>query len=637
MRKPKNLVIAAALLPFAATTAWALHRVWPPAVDDASARIPPREARSRPAAVNGVLGQQRRLTLHLAVELEQPGHEKPLAVTLEGDWVTTLVAARDGERDVACEVVGARVSGRGVAQASASDVEALAQRLSRRFWVTYRADGAVLRVHFPRGLAPSDQNLLQMIVTETELMRPATDAPQWTAMERDGAGSYLAVYQRPLDDPGQLVKRKVKYVDIDGTGEPTHSLAVEISASEWRFTLDAAGVVTALEGMDRLRISMPMAPMNSDGSAPSASHLDIRADVHLSDARAGNAPDLVGSLERARQDVKSAPVGTHAGDREQAIAARDQRLLEGHTATALLTSARARAQDALLPARLAALFRRQPDAIAAGIEVVRASGGRALVTNALASAGTAPALGALSTLAHDQGAPRQARVDALNALIGLAHPSSSEIGVATDLLDDPDREVRRTARMVCGALAFAMRVSNPTTQAAIEQALLARYPGATASERADLLDGLGNSGGTTAFAAAERALGDDHADVRRAAVSALRRVDGAVADRKLAEVLPADRDERVRMAAIDAAGVRWPDRRTTVPRRADDPLVLSLLRAASADRSEAVRAGAVGLLRRHQDTGLEIPTALAHIAAHDPSPGVRRLASELLASAPAPR
>src|SRR5215510_13798619 len=137
MRKSKNLVIMAALLPFAATTAWALHRVWPPASDDASARIPPSETRSHPAAVDGGLGQQRRLTLHLALELEQPGHERPLAVTLEGDWVTTLVAAHNGERDVACEVIGARVSGSGVAQVSATDVEALAQRLSHRFWVTY--------------------------------------------------------------------------------------------------------------------------------------------------------------------------------------------------------------------------------------------------------------------------------------------------------------------------------------------------------------------------------------------------------------------------------------------------------------------------------------------------------------------
>ena len=120
MRKSKNLIIAAALLPFAATTAWALHRVWPPAGDHASARIHPSEALSGTATVNDVLGQQRRLSLRLAMEMEQPGHKEPLAVTLEGDWVTTLVAARDGEHDVACEVVGARVSGRGVAQVSAT-------------------------------------------------------------------------------------------------------------------------------------------------------------------------------------------------------------------------------------------------------------------------------------------------------------------------------------------------------------------------------------------------------------------------------------------------------------------------------------------------------------------------------------
>lgn len=578
-----------------------------------------------------VLGRQRRFALRFETRIEHPGDKAPLTVNVTGDWVTTLTSAREGEQDVACQIVGARLSGTGVAQASHKEIEALAQRLSRRFWVTYRNDGAALRVHFPKDMAKSDRNLLEMIVTETEVVRPAADEPQWTAIERDGAGTYLAVYQRLPHRPVQLVKRKLQYLHMDGAGTPAHTLAIKPLASEWRIFLDDAGEVTGIEGSEHLRISMPMAPATA---TKDMSHLDIGSDVHLSNPRTDTAPELIGSLERALSTVDTAPLGTQAWDSEETVAARDRRLLEGTSTKALIESAKAGNADPLLPARLAALFRQRPEAINLGATLVRENHGYDIqaLTNALAAAGTPPAIEALGGLARDRAITRQSRIDALNALIGLRTPIPSAVRIATDLLDDSDPEVRRAARMVAGAVAHALRTTDPEAQQSIERALIARYPGATAPEQADLLEGLGNSGSSMILATAEAALRSGHTEVRAAAAHALRRIDDPAVDRLLAAVITGDQNERVRAKAVSAAEVRWPEQSSAPPRPAGDPLVASIIHAAIFDAAESVRARAIGVLRRRQEPSQDIQAALTKVAEQDPSPGVRRLAREALAA-----
>src|SRR4051812_5097642 len=80
---------------------------------------------------------------------------------------------------------------------------------------------------------------------------------------------------------------------------------------------------------------------------------------------------------------------------------------------------------------------RQPEAIAAGVAQVRASGGRKQITDALANAGTPPALSALSALAHDPAAPLKARVDALTAFVMVSSPSIEAMRASMDLLRQP--------------------------------------------------------------------------------------------------------------------------------------------------------------------------------------------------------
>src|SRR6185437_689380 len=153
-------------------------------------------------------GDQLRWSLDFRVRLEQ-GAARPVEIHLAGEWVSTVSAVRSGEYDAQLQLANARFAGDAAAGAPAPALEDLRRRLSRPFWATYHEDGGLLAVHFFKDVAPNDRNLLQMIATQIQLVRPETQRSFWTVTERDGAGNYLAMYRR---DANEILKRKMKYI-----------------------------------------------------------------------------------------------------------------------------------------------------------------------------------------------------------------------------------------------------------------------------------------------------------------------------------------------------------------------------------------------------------------------------------------
>jgi hypothetical protein len=555
-------------------------------------------------------GQQQRWTLNFEVQLESPDSAPAVRFTLGGDWVCTVSATREGERDVAYEIADLRITSRDLA--SPAEVETLQLRLGRRFWVTYRNDGVALRVHFPRNLDPSDRNLLQMIVTATQWVRADKEQTNWTAVERDAAGSYLASYQR--NGLNQLIKRKLKYLEVNGAvgAQGPEGVQIQMDQSESRLDLTDAGELAAFDGSERMRLGMPMGQ---------GGWLEIRTATRLANLRVGKAAELAGSLELARAELVSGPIRTQEPDPAVARARRERRLLEGHTIQELFAAAKSHSEAPELPARLAALFSQQEQAIPAALAVIRESKGLKLMTDALAAAGTVPALDALSRLAHDSSSPVAVRVDALTAYVQVQHPSVAAMRVCRDLLTDREPLIRRAAQLTEGALARAGRSDHPAEAAALDEELLSLYAGTREPQtRVELLSALGNSVGPSVLSVLEAALSDALPQVRAAAARALRLAPSLPTDRLLASAITGDPDPTVRSAAIFAVGFR-----------SIVPFVEPLLRAAQRDDTEYVRGAAVALLRRNQEASPKIPKGLAWVAEHDPKPGVRRSAKEAVA------
>jgi len=96
-----------------------------------------------------------------------------------------------------------------------------------------------------------------------------------------------------------------------------------------------------------------------------AGQLTAITGTHLGDLRRSQAPELAGSLARALPGVLSSPVMTQKPDAGQLRDERDERLLDGRTTESLLAAAMVKDTEPMLSERLAALFRRRPEAAAA--------------------------------------------------------------------------------------------------------------------------------------------------------------------------------------------------------------------------------------------------------------------------------
>ena len=563
------------------------------------------------AANRAVPGEERRWALDFRTRLEQPGAARPAEVHFQADWISTVSAVRPGEYDAALQLANLRmVSNAGPAQAG--QVAELVRKLSRRYWATYRENGLLVALHFYQDTDPGDRNLLQMIATESQFVQAPADRASWTATERDGAGEYEAQYDRGT--AGEVTKRRLRYGHADA--EPGHradSVRIEVEESLFRFTLDGEGGTVALDGKSRVRIAV---------SAGRAGQIAAVTEIHLTGLRQAQSQEAIGSLARALPQVVSSPIRTHRADAEQVRARLDAQLLDGRSTESLLDAAFAKPNqpDQLLDDRLAALFRRRPEAAMAAVNRLRKSGPNSKITDALGAAGSPAAITALEAVAGDRSLAGPLRVDALSAFIPMQHPSIQAMRAPIAWWEDDDFAVASAARIASGSLAHAGRSTRQAEAESINAALVAHYQQARDTrERTELLAAMGNSAGKRVAGAIEGALKDPQAEVRRAAARALRLADGPEVEGLLAAAITSDQDAGVRSAALFAAGFR-----RTIGR----PLGEALLHAAKFDPAEEVRTGAISLMRRHADAVPQVAETLEWIARHDPLPGVRGLAQE---------
>ena len=560
-----------------------------------------------------VPGDQFRWTLDFKIRLEQSG-AKPVNVQLSGDWVSTISAVRPGAYDAELQLAGVRLNGDQTKTAPPAAMEDLRRRLERPFWATYRNDGAMAAVHFFKDMAPADRNLLQMIATELQVVQPDSQRGVWTVEERDGAGSYVAMYRR---DGGALIKRKLKYIYTDGVaGAPVNGMFVNVESSEMRFFLDADGAVRAAEGNNRVRMGVPLGE---------AEDMAASTEIRLSNARLAHAPDQAGSLARALSTVDTSAVVTQRLDPAEQQARSDDRLLEGRTTESLLSAAMSTAHgDSDLPIRLTALFRRRPEAIAQAERLLRKSGGQRLFDNALAAAGSPAAIETLGGLARDRALPEPLRIDALNAFAVVQHPSVEAMRIPVSLLDDANPRVIAAAELAAGTLAHAGRAEHPSEAEAIDAELIARYRKVQEPRQAcDFLAALGNSAGPATAPVIRGALRDTRPDVRGAAARALRLAHGEEIDHLLASIISSDRDAHVRADAILAASFRHP---------LSGAVGEALVTAARKDAADYVRSDAIGLLRQNPAASPHTAETLAWVSKHDVKPGIRQIAREALAA-----
>jgi len=552
------------------------------------------------------------LAMETRMQAATPDAAPATTIKLTGDWTVTVVGARADGYDAACEIRDPRVSGTGFGDVRPADIESLQERLSQRIWVTYQPDGAALRMHFPRDMQDDARNLLEMVVTETQLVQPEQPAPQWTATERDGAGAYLALYTRR---GSAIAKRKTAYVAADGA---VAALNLAVPDAQITFHLAANGDLVSAQGREVTSIDTHM-------GAPA---LRVEVRVQLSQIRLARDTALVGSLERSAAMLVEQPIVTQRLSDEDARARADDRLIQGASFDAVATAARSGRLDEPGRARLEALVRRRPADIASAVALARedASDGemaRAMLT-ALGRAGTPATQSALCRLAADRRAPLALRGESLKALVLPQHPTSATATALLAIADDTadQAELRRTALFVLGGVGRnGQSAGDGELVTAVGHWLLDRYASCQGDRCSDVMIALGNLATLEILPAVERALAGPDAGLRVDAARALRSIDDPAADRLIVATLAHDSAGQVRSAAIFAARSR-----------PVTPLADALAHAVTADPSEAVRVDAVNALAEHLGEARSIDEAMTAAARQDPKPAVRRIAQAALDS-----
>jgi hypothetical protein len=556
-------------------------------------------------------GDQSRWSLDFRASMEQsPAH--PIEIHIIGDWTSTVDAVRPGEYDTQLQLANIQFAGDAVKSAPASSIADLRARLSRPFWATFRSDGGLLSMHFYRDETPSDRNLLQMISTELQIVRPGSGRTSWTAEERDGAGEYSALYVMPA--PDRILKCKLKYIYTDGVaGARTDAVHMAVDQSDITFLLAPDGAVRQIDGANRIR--MDLAQNQSE-------KLAAVTEFHAGNLHSGHAPEAIGSLQRELPNVMDSPVVTQRLAAETVRIEADDRLLKGYTTEAILAAAFAKDAGAAPTDRLAALFRRRPEATSASVAMLMKEGPKRSVTNALGAAASPSAVAALSGLAHNSMLAETLRTDAIVALVQMQHPSLQAMHALTGLTSNSNPAVQSAARMIDGALSRAGRAEHPAEADAIDASLIVLYRNAhDIHERVELLGALGNSAGPSVVPVIEGAVHDSTTSIRAAGACALRLAPGSDIDRLLATVITSDTDGAVRADAIFAARFRHP-----LP----VPLADALLRAASTDATRFVRSDAISVLSQNPTASVRIPETLKRIARQDADAGVRHQAKEAL-------
>ena len=570
-------------------------------------------AATRAAAASRAAGEGRQLSwaVTLLARMQQPngpvgGHES--TTTVKGELVATISRVSEAGVEMAYELRHPQFEGVGFGDISATDRALVEQKLTPRFWVTQQADGAARALHFPRDMAADVRNLLALIVTEMQLVRPAQPSPQWTATERDGAGTYLVAYIQT--GPREITKRKLRYLAADGAGATT-AIEVKIEAAEARFGLDAEGRVTEATVRDRMRL----------GAGFGAQDLVAEMQLALSNLHVGEDPALVGSLARAGATVETSAVVTQAGDPSVLQARQDARLIKDVTLTQLLTALRTGDVQSQTRFQLAALFRQRSAEIPAALTFARAeaAGAGKVVVEALGEAGSPAAQDALGSLAVDPAVPEPLRVTAINAVMQIQRPAAATVAWLSRLLDAPEPSVKKQATFIIGAVGHAVIDADPEAGERVEADLLRRYRACRGAACDELLVGLGNLGTAGVEPTVAEALRDPSASVRARAVQSLRRMKHPDVDRLITTAMTGDSDPAVRSAAVDAA-----------LSRPLGPFVEPLAALVRTDKVAHVRIHAIQAMADHIDDSPPLQQALVAAATGDPSPGVKQMARKAL-------
>lgn len=560
-------------------------------------------------------GQQRYFEVQFQTSVTS-NDEELLQVSMTGSWsLLKLAEATPGQEPM--RLLGRLEPQQVVLQPAHEETGALRKALTEPVLVEWSERGQVRRIAFAEDsdVAPirnTARGLLRMLLVGTQLAPPPGDAKRWQSQETDFTGRYVASYQQ-LSDSG-IEKTKIRYLDVLGSGPIGMFTEVETSRALFEFAQEpfSLSLLRSVDWTESTRVT-------GDGPFPT-----MRSEVALKLAYRRSSDATRDELVRLQDLLKAASwraLSDKSLENEVALSAAK---MSGPAVDELLgTLERPKAepgdtaQQAQAYARLIAHVRHDEEAFEKVASWLEQPGDRRdLAIDLLGSAGTESAQSLLRTAVENRDFSVNERLHVVRALSLLEVPSEATVDYLAELRAKPD--VGRQASYGYGVAAYKLRDKRPDISLDIVRRLIAELQRAPDPETTILLiRALGNAAHPDSLPALAPFLRHENVAVRVAAVDALRRIPGGVADRNLAEVLSRKDVEQVHLAALRTLNYRSA---TPVLVYAVRDIILTATHKSVL--KEALRAG-----RRWAHEAPVLVQALETIATSTSDPEVRRLAS----------
>jgi HEAT repeat protein len=540
-------------------------------------------------------------------ENDDPNAQRRLEFHLSGRWRTRVSGPVGDAVRVQLELQGARLE-----SAGGQIPEEVRSALAAPFFADYDGHGRAIRLHVRQGLDPTVLGVLRELVSATQFSTPEQPSRAWTAFETDIVGEYPVVYRAV--GGGSFLRQKAKYSQVAGP----HGLAAAktgapvITAYVAKLGVDDWGRVATLNVLSSVK-----KPVVANGLA-------FESRTEISVRKVSRARDTSG-LPLSIDGLVATTLTPGEVDFRNAANDSDRNLVNGADVRALLrdlTSATDDGARAAVQARLAALFRIDP-AAAAQARAQMGPGNARVVIGALGEAGTPEAQKALASVLADPHADVDARKEAVDAVLGLEHPTRETGEALKGLLASDDPELKNNASLAYGAVAGRLAESEPDAAHSMVTRIADDYAKAgEPEERLRILGSLGNTRSSDALPVLSQSLSSSDPAVRAGAAAALRFVPDARADSLLVSSITKETDPAVRGAALMAAGYR-----------SFEPLADALTGIAKGD-DVGLRKQLVATLENMASRDGDSVGLLAWMAQNDPDSKVRAQAESALERVP---
>jgi hypothetical protein len=588
------------------------------------------------------LGRRYSYRLKLTTEIAVADGPKNFDFDLTGNAAVVPVAVTPDVATLYVSLGDATIVSRVSGNHAELDKVAAQIRAAGVFFTLSGGRGSEMR--FPPGQSAMASTSYRQIASALQFARASGNVKQYAAEEYDNTGRYVAQYDAGADGT-TWSKKKQRYVALLGPTSKPGNQSVPIVPeveSEGEIRLSPEGRPERVRLRDEVVLAGAQVPMNSTvvieltaGAAPPALAQEPNWNALMAAFQRVSADQPIG-VAAPVEDLDAARIGAFDFEtllsRLEALAKEKQ--LASNTADPVAPKAdappsdeeRAKSEaelreDSKLFSALSALFRQEPRTVEKAVHAIRAkSPASETLLDALSSASSDQAQGALVKVMGDKAIDTKLRTRAIDALVRTPKPNeASALALRAKLADDPFNE---QALYGLGTYSRLLRDAGKAKQAkTLGELLASRLARATVSmDIVTVLRSIANSGYAGALSRVTPYLGDERERVRVAAVRALQSMRDPKIDGILASRMKTDASRDVRIAAMAAAKVREPS----------DELTGAVASAGTEASDAQVRFRAVELMIRWLPQRPDLRVALERVAQKDAEPKVRNRAQAAL-------